>query len=112
MSIHLTDTAKKRIQHFLASDASKTALRFGVKKTGCSGWGYVIDMAVEAAANDVLFEDAGVPIVVDKDSLALIDGTTIDFIEKPMGSHFVFNNPNVTAECGCGESFTTTAEHA
>ena len=81
-------------------------------RTGCSGWGYAIDMAREAKPEDRVFEQDGVRIYVDADSLALVDGTEIDFLKQGLNEQFVFRNPNVAAECGCGESFTTDPAHA
>ncbi len=87
-------------------------LRFGVERTGCSGWGHVTDLAREARPDDAVFEQDGVRIYVDATSLPLVDGTEIDFAKQGLGETFVFRNPNATAECGCGESFTTDATHA
>lgn len=105
-SIAITDAAAARVGHFLARDPGALGLRFGVRRTGCSGYAYVVDMAKEIAANDTVFESHGVNIVVDRDSLPLVDGTLIDFAHKGLNAEFVFRNPRVTGECGCGESFT------
>ena len=107
MSIHLTANAIERVKRFLAEQPDTVGLRFGVKRTGCSGWGYRIDMAREQAENDSVFEQDGVRVLVDADSLALVDGTEIDFVKSGLNQQFVFRNPNAAAECGCGESFTT-----
>ena len=112
MSIRLAPAALDRIRGFLAADPGALGLRFGVQKTGCSGWGYVADLARDERPGDTVFEDAGVRIFVDPDSLALVDGTRIDFVKQGLTEQFVFENPNVTAECGCGESFTTKADVA
>ncbi len=112
MSIQLAPAALERIRGFLSSDASAIGLRFGVKRTGCSGWGYLVDLARERRDGDTVFEQDGVPILVDADSLALVDGTRIDFLKQGLNEQFVFENPNVSAECGCGESFTTDADRA
>ncbi len=104
--IRLTERAHARIQSFLATRPGAVGVRFGVKKTGCSGYGYVIDLTDAIAANDTVFEQDGVRIVVDAASLDFVDGTEIDFAQQGLGSMFVFRNPNATAECGCGESFT------
>jgi iron-sulfur cluster assembly protein len=105
MSIKLTENAAKRVQHFLARDRSY-ALRVGVRKTGCSGWAYEVDLAEAVEPDDVVFEDRGVTIIVDSGSLPYVDGSEIDFVAEGLGSAFRFRNPNVTEECGCGESFT------
>lgn len=106
MSISLTPAAAERIRGYLAEQPGKLGFRFGVRKTGCSGWGYVADLADVQGPNDRVFEDAGVRIFVDADSLPLVEGTRIDFVKQGLGSQFLFLNPNAEAECGCGESFT------
>ena len=110
--ITLAPAALERIRGFLAETPSATGLRFGVRRTGCSGWGYAVDLARDERDGDTVFEQDGVRIRVDADSLALVDGTQIDFIKDGLNEQFVFRNPNVAAECGCGESFTTDADRA
>jgi iron-sulfur cluster assembly protein len=112
MSIQLAPAALERVKGFLAADPSAVGLRFGVRRTGCSGWGYLADLAREQGEGDTVFEQDGVRILVDADSLALVDGTRIDFVKQGLNEQFVFDNPNVAAECGCGESFTTDADRA
>lgn len=80
-------------------------LRLGVKKTGCSGFAYVIDYADAADPEDVCFESLGISIFVDPASLAMIDGTEVDFVKDGLNEAFRFRNPNIRGECGCGESF-------
>ncbi|MEO8459683.1 MAG: iron-sulfur cluster assembly accessory protein [Dokdonella sp.] len=106
MSIELTDAARQRVSDFLAKDANSRAVRFGIKRTGCSGFGYTVDMAETIAPEDHVFEQDGVRFVVDPKALPFIDGTRIDFVKQGLGANFVFHNPNATGECGCGESFT------
>jgi iron-sulfur cluster assembly protein len=112
MSITLAPAAVERIRGYLAGSPSAIGLRFGVRRTGCSGWGYAVDLAHDARPGDTVFEQDGIQIRVDSDSLALVDGTQIDFIKGGLNEQFVFRNPNVAGECGCGESFTTDAERA
>lgn len=112
MAITLTPIALDRVQRFLAQQPDALGLRFGVTRTGCSGWGHVADLARDAREGDTVFEYQGVSIYVDADSLALVDGTEIDFAKQGLGETFLFRNPNATAECGCGESFTTKADAA
>ena len=112
MAVSLAPAALDRIRGYLASAPAALGLRFGVKKTGCSGWGYVADLAKEQRADDTVFDVQGVRIYVDAESLSLVDGTEIDFLKQGLNEQFVFRNPNVTAECGCGESFTTRADVA
>jgi iron-sulfur cluster assembly protein len=77
-----------------------------VKKTGCSGWAYTVELAEKIQADDIVFEQDDVKVVVGNDSLAFLDGSVIDFVSEGLGSTFQFTNPNATDECGCGESFT------
>ena len=109
MAIRLTANAVERIKRYLEQQPGSVGLRFGVKRTGCSGWGYQVDMAREQAQNDRVFEQDGVRVLVDADALALVDGTEIDFVRTGLNQQFVFRNPNAAGECGCGESFTTEA---
>jgi iron-sulfur cluster assembly protein len=105
MAIYLTDSAAERIRNFLAARGRGLGLRLGVRKSGCSGFAYVIDYADEAGPTDLVFEDRGVKVLVDPDSLPVLDGTTVDFVRQGLNEAFRFQNPNVTGECGCGESF-------
>ena len=112
MAIQLAPAALERVRSYLAADPSALGLRFGVRRTGCSGWGYLAELAMDQREGDTVFESGGVRIYVDADSLALVDGTTIDFLKAGLNEQFTFANPNVAGECGCGESFTTDAERA
>ena len=105
MSVSLTPSAAERVRSFLEKRGSGVGLRLGVKKTGCSGFAYVVNYADEVAAGDVVFEDQGVKVIVDSDSLRYVDGTEIDFVRQGLNEAFRFRNPNVRGECGCGESF-------
>lgn len=105
MAIQLTEKAAERIQHFLERDGG-VGLRLGVKRTGCSGWAYTVQLAEVVTEQDVVFEDRGVKIVIAQDSLGFLDGSEVDFGEEGLGRTFRFRNPNVSEECGCGESFT------
>lgn len=105
MAISLTPSAAERVRSFLNRDGG-LGLRLGVKKTGCSGWAYTVELAEEIQADDIVFEQDDVKVVVGNDSLAFLDGSVIDFVSEGLGSTFQFTNPNATDECGCGESFT------
>ena len=111
MPIALTPVALQRVQRFVA-ETGALGLRFGVTRTGCSGWGHVADLARDERAGDTVFEFDGVKIYVDATSLPLVDGTEIDFAKQGLSETFTFRNPNAAAECGCGESFTTSADAA
>jgi iron-sulfur cluster assembly protein len=106
MAISLTPAAADRVRHFLASRGQGLGLRLGVRKTGCSGFAYVVNYADETHPDDLVFEDHGVRVYVDRESLAMIDGTEVDFVKQGLNEAFKFRNPNTKGECGCGESFT------
>lgn len=106
MAVSLTESAARRVRSFLESRGSGVGLRLGVRKTGCSGFAYVINYADRIDAGDMVFEDHGVKVVVDAKSLALIDGTQVDFVKQGLNEAFKFRNPNIKGECGCGESFS------
>jgi iron-sulfur cluster assembly protein len=106
MTISLTQPAADRVRSYLDARGKGVGLRVGVKKTGCSGYAYVVNFADEIADSDVVFEQHGVKVVVDRQSLELIDGTEVDFVKQGLNEAFQFRNPNVTGECGCGESFS------
>lgn len=103
--ITLTETAAQRVKSHLQQRGAGVGLRLGVKTTGCSGFAYVVDYADAASAEDVVFEDQGVKVVVDRESLPYLDGTQVDYVRQGLNESFKFKNPNVKDECGCGESF-------
>ncbi len=105
MAISLTDSAASRVRNYLESRGVGVGLRLGVTKTGCSGYSYVINYAEDISDADIVFEDKGVKVVVDAEALPLIDGTEVDFVKSGLNEAFKFKNPNVSGECGCGESF-------
>ena len=106
MSISLTSAAADRVRSFLGRRGHGVGLRLSVKKTGCSGFAYVVNYADEIGADDVVFDNQGVKVIVDRASLGYIDGTEVDFVKQGLNEAFRFRNPNVKGECGCGESFT------
>jgi iron-sulfur cluster assembly protein len=105
MAISLTPAAAERVRTFIASRGKGLGLRLGVRKTGCSGFAYVVNYADDAQAQDLVFEAQGVKIIVDPKSLSYIDGTEVDFVKQGLNEAFRFRNPNIKGECGCGESF-------
>lgn len=105
MTIHLTETAAQHINRQLEKRGKGLGLRFGVKKSGCTGYAYVIDFQDDDPSDEVIFEDRGVRIYVPQDSVDFLSGTTVDFRREGISEAFRFDNPNVKAECGCGESF-------
>ncbi len=106
MNIRITPAARERMHHFVASEPNALGVRFGVRKMGCSGYAYTIDVAETIGTNDSVAEQDGIKLVVDAKSLPLIEGTEIDFSKQGLNASFVFRNPNSAGECGCGESFT------
>jgi iron-sulfur cluster assembly protein len=106
MAVSLTQPAADRVKSYLDARGKGVGLRVGIKKTGCNGYAYVVNYADEVDDSDIVFEDQGVKVVVDKESLELIDGTEVDFVKEGLNEAFRFRNPNVTGECGCGESFS------
>lgn len=105
MAITLTESAAERVRTHLARRGAGFGLRLGIKKTGCSGFAYVVNYADEVAPSDAVFEVRGVKVVVDPESLRLIDGTEVDFVKQGLNEAFKFKNPKAKGECGCGESF-------
>ncbi len=110
MAITLTDSAVDRVREYLDRRGSGLGIRLGVRKTGCSGYAYVVDYADEVANEDIVFEVDGVKVVVAPASLGFLDGTEVDFVREGLNQSFRFRNPNVKDECGCGESFSVEAD--
>lgn len=106
MAISLTEPAAERVRNYLEARGSGVGLRVGVQPTGCNGYAYVVNYADEIAAEDIVFDSRGIKVVVDEESLKLIDGTEVDFVKEGLNEAFQFRNPNVSGECGCGESFS------
>ena len=106
MSITLTEAAAHRVQSFLHNRGKGVGLRLGVKTTGCSGMAYILEFADEIEAEDTVFEDHGVKVIIDPKSLVYLDGTELDYTKEGLNEGFQFNNPNEKDRCGCGESFT------
>jgi iron-sulfur cluster assembly protein len=106
MAITLTESAADRVRSHLAKRGAGLGLRVGIKKTGCSGFAYVVNYADEMQPGDSVFEARGVKVFVDSSSLPLIDGTVVDFVKQGLNEAFKFQNPKAKGECGCGESFS------
>lgn len=106
MNISLTQNAAEHIRQMLKQRGHGIGLRIGTRKSGCSGFAYDVDYADEISDNDEVVESAGVTVVVDKDSVPMLDGMQLDYVRNNMlNQGFEFNNPNVKETCGCGESF-------
>lgn len=110
MPITLTPAAAQQVSTHLATHvpgrAQGIGLRVTVKKSGCSGYAYQLNYATEINDIDTVFESQGIKVVVQQDHLELIQGMELDYVKDGLSAAFHFNNPNVTEQCGCGESFT------
>ncbi len=107
--ITLTDAAADRVKHLMAKaeqDGSILGLRVGVNSKGCSGLSYFVEYASEQKHFEDVVEDKGVKIFIDPASVMFLIGSQMDYQESKLASGFVFSNPNETARCGCGESFS------
>jgi iron-sulfur cluster assembly protein len=107
MAVTLTDTAATHVANMLSKRGHGLGLRIGTKKSGCTGFAYVVDYADEVNDDDRVFESHGVKVVVDDVSLERIDGMEVDFVKSSLlNEGFEFRNPNIKDQCGCGESFS------
>lgn len=107
--VSVTDAAAARIQDIVArSDKPALGLKVGVTKGGCAGMEYTFDVAFDAKPGDEIVTDKGATVIVDGKALMFLIGTELDFKADKLSSHFVFNNPNQTSACGCGESVSIT----
>ncbi|MFA7665047.1 MAG: iron-sulfur cluster assembly protein IscA [Burkholderiaceae bacterium] len=105
MAIMLTETAARHVAGHLQRRGKGLGLRLGVRTSGCSGFAYQLDFVDEVDAADLAFESHGVKVFVAPKDLPMVDGTEVDFAREGLNESFRFSNPNVSAECGCGESF-------
>ncbi|MDU8923994.1 iron-sulfur cluster assembly protein IscA [Pasteurellaceae bacterium LIM206] len=104
-TISLTANAADHVKKCLASRGKGIGLRLGIKTSGCSGLAYLLEFVDELNADDNVFEQQGVKVVVDSKSLVYLNGTQLDFVKEGLNEGFKFTNPNVKDQCGCGESF-------
>lgn len=105
MPVILTERAANQIAKQLSRRGKGLGLRLGVKKSGCSGYAYLVDYADELNPDDRVFEQHGVTVVVRDQDLSFLDGIEVDYTREGINEAFRFRNPNVKASCGCGESF-------
>ncbi|CEG28414.1 HesB/IscA family protein [Bacillus sp. B-jedd] len=109
--VNLTEAAALQIKDMMKQNEEEGSfLRVGVKGGGCSGLSYGMGFDQEKGEGDILFEQFGIQILVDKDSSAILNGTKIDYKESMMGGGFTIENPNAIASCGCGSSFRTATQ--
>lgn len=107
--MRITDAAATRLRQIMSrSTPPAAAVRVGVKNGGCAGMSYTMDYAAEIAPTDDVVEDKGVKVIVDPKAILFLLGTEMDFKTDKLSAQFVFNNPNQTSACGCGESVAIT----
>ena len=106
----LTDAAAARVNEIMASRDGALGIRVGVKKGGCAGMEYTIDLVTEPKAGDDSVEKNGAKVYIAPEAVLFLLGTQMDFEVTTLRTGFVFNNPNQTSACGCGESVELTAE--
>ena len=110
--IEITDKGAEKVHEFLTSqqaDVNVAGLRVGVRGGGCSGFQYQLAFD-EQRDSDIVYESHGLKLLVDRESLEFVSGSTIDYEESLQGAGFKVNNPNVVAACGCGSSFRVAEE--
>jgi iron-sulfur cluster assembly protein len=108
-AMKLSDAAAARVREILAkSDGQYQGIRVGVVNGGCAGMSYTMDYAEAAQPLEEVVEDKGVRIFIDPKAILFLIGTEMDFVRDKLAARFVFNNPNQTAACGCGESVSIT----
>jgi iron-sulfur cluster assembly protein len=105
MAIQLTESAREHVRRMLEQHEGSIGLRLGTRKSGCSGFAYVVDYASAIEEGDTVFETGGIKVLVDSASLPHLDGMIVSYVKNGLLSEGLeFNNPNVRSNCGCGES--------
>ncbi len=105
-ALSITESAANRVSDLIASDGNdQLMLRVTVSAGGCSGFSYGFDLDANQTAEDLIFEDHGVKVVIDDMSLEILGDSEVDFVDDLMGAAFRLNIPNATSSCGCGVSF-------
>jgi iron-sulfur cluster assembly protein len=105
MAIQLTQSAAAHIHKMLEQHEGGVGLRLGTRKSGCSGFAYVVETVSRICDDDTVFESHGITVVVDRSSLPHLDGMTVDYVRDGLLSERLeFINPNARSSCGCGES--------
>ncbi len=103
--VFLTEKAARQVNKLMAQDPQVKGIRLGVKKSGCAGFAYDLELAREVEADELHYERDGAHLYVPKDAISLIDGTEVDYVREGLNQMFKFSNPKAQAACGCGESF-------
>jgi iron-sulfur cluster assembly protein len=108
-NIRFSDTAINHLVSYLDKNALYRGVRLSVKKTGCSGFSYVIDYVTEPVETDLMMAlSQNYSVWIDKSSYPFLKDMNVDYVKQGLNSKFIFNNPNQTGQCGCGESFTVS----
>ena len=105
-NVTLSASAARQINTILAGQTAGTLLRVGVEGGGCSGFSYTFALDADVREDDQLIERDGAKVVIDEASLPFLEGSEIDYVDELIGAAFKINNPNATAACGCGTSFS------
>ncbi|MBI4724197.1 MAG: iron-sulfur cluster insertion protein ErpA [Rhodomicrobium sp.] len=105
-NISVSDRAANRIREIVGKEASQNALRVSVQGGGCSGFRYDFEIVAQTNDDDLIIEKGGARVAIDPVSVPYMAGSTIDFIDDLIGASFKISNPNATASCGCGTSFS------
>ena len=105
-AISVTERAARRINEIMAGEPAGSMLRISVNGGGCSGFQYAFDVDRERQPDDIAIEREGATVLVDQVSLQYMDGATVDFVDDLIGQSFKIENPQATAGCGCGTSFS------
>lgn len=106
-AIRISERARRRIGELVAAEGGRALMfRIAVSAGGCSGFQYGFSLDDARSADDRIFVRDGVTVVVDETSLGLLAGAELDYVEELIGAHFTINNPNASARCGCGSSFS------
>jgi iron-sulfur cluster insertion protein len=105
-SITISPRAAKRIVQLVKADEAAQLFRVSVEGGGCSGFQYRFELANESAPDDILIERDGATVAIDPVSAGFVQGSEIDFVDELIGAQFKIHNPNATASCGCGTSFS------
>ncbi|HVZ12975.1 MAG TPA: iron-sulfur cluster insertion protein ErpA [Bauldia sp.] len=105
-TVTLSESAARRISRILSKEPAGTALRVSVSGGGCSGFQYGFDLDTTRASDDIVVERDGAVVLIDAVSLPYMGGSEIDFVDSLLGQSFQIHNPNATASCGCGTSFS------
>ena len=105
-SVTITDRAAKRVKEIVAAETAARLLRVSVEGGGCSGFQYHFELVPASNSDDIRIERDGATVVIDQVSLPFLEGSEIDFVDDLIGASFRIKNPNATASCGCGTSFS------